>query len=273
MRLDKPIGIFLLLWPTLWALWLAGDGHPSMQIVFLFTVGVVITRSLGCTLNDIIDRKKDGFVRRTQHRPLVTGHMLLKNAWMLACILLLLAFCIVLHFNRLTFFLAIIGTLLMLIYPFLKRVTHLPQAGLGLAFAWGVPMAFAAELNVIPFEGWILFLAAAMWPLIYDTFYAMVDREDDIKIGILSTAILFGKNDRVVTALLQIIWLVLLGWVGYLFDLNRYYGVSIFIAAGFCIYQQILIKNRDPAHCFKAFLNNHWVGFIIFLGIILGGIK
>lgn len=268
-RLNKPIGILLLLWPTLWALWLANHRFPSFKLLFIFVAGVILMRSAGCILNDLADRRVDGHVVRTQHRPLVTGAVSVKGALIFAAACLLLAFLLVLQCNGLTIVLAFIGALLALIYPLLKRITHLPQLGLGLAFAWGVPMAFAATQFVVGPAAWFLFLTAAVWPVIYDTQYAMVDRADDKKVGIKSTAILFGRFDRLIIAGLQLLFLMMLVKVGKLFLLNHYYDISLIVAALLFLYQQWLIKDRNPTRCFQAFLNNNWVGLVIFLGIVV----
>jgi len=263
MRLHKPIGIFLLLWPTLWALWLAAEGKPDRVLVTVFVVGVILMRSAGCVINDVADRRFDRFVERTRERPLVSGKVSVKEALMLFVVLLMIAFLMALTFlNPLTIQLAVVGALLAIIYPFLKRITHLPQVGLGIAFAFGVPMAFAAELNHIPGKAWVLFLAAAVWPVIYDTYYAMVDRVDDLKIGVKSTAILFGRYDRLMVGCLQVIFLSLMGIVGWLFHLKNGFWVSLLLAALLMIHQQRI----NP---FKAFLNNHWIGLVIFIGIVI----
>lgn len=269
-RLNKPIGLLLLLWPTLWALYLANHGQVALKNLFIFIVGVVLMRSAGCVVNDFADRKVDGFVERTKHRPLVTGAVSSSQALGLAAVLLGLAFILVLFCSPLTIGLAFIGAGLAIIYPFLKRITYLPQFGLGLAFSWGVPMAFAAEINTIPAKAWFLYAVAMIWPVIYDTMYAMVDREDDKKIGIKSTAILFAAYDKFIIALLQIIFILALVSVGYLFDLKAPYYVSLFIAALLFVYQQYLISARERAACFQAFLNNNWLGLVVFLGILLG---
>lgn len=266
-RLNKPIGIFLLLWPTWWALWLAGEGKPNGLIVMIFTLGVILMRSAGCIINDIADRKVDGFVKRTCQRPLVTGDLSVKEALVFFVVLLLLSFALVLFLNSLTIGLACIGALLAIVYPFLKRVTHLPQLGLGLAFAWGVPMAFAALTYQIPAKGWWLFAAAALWPVIYDTLYAMADREDDLKIGVKSTAILFGPWDKWVVGVLQAVFLLVLCYVGHLFHLTMIYFICLLMVLLLFVFQQRLLQKNQP---FKAFLNNNWVGFFIFLGIYFG---
>lgn len=267
-RLNKPIGILLLLWPTLWALWLAADGVPGTIITAIFIGGVILMRSAGCIINDFADRHFDGRVKRTENRPLATGKISTRSALSLFLILSLCAFLLVLQLNRLTIHLAFIGMVLAVVYPFLKRVTHLPQLGLGLAFAWGVPMAFAAELNSVPTNTWLVFLAAAIWPVIYDTMYAMVDREDDLTIGVKSTAILFASYDKLIILLLQLLFLFLLIVIGYVFVLHAIYFVSLIGVLVLFIYQQFLIRQQNDG-CFKAFLNNNWVGLIIFLGIVL----
>lgn len=269
MRLDKPIGMLLLLWPTLWALWLAGDGHPDKKILFVFIAGVILMRSAGCALNDFADRHFDNHVRRTQQRPLASGKITEIEALILAGLLSLFAFLLVLTCNILTVKLAFIGAGLTLIYPFMKRVTHLPQIGLGIAFTWGVPMAFAAQRGSIGTSGWFLFFTGIIWPVIYDTMYAMVDREDDQKIGVKSTAILFDAMDKLIVGLLQVLLVVMLFIIGIMFELNIIYYLCVGIVGLLFVYQQWLIKDRDSNKCFKAFKNNNWVGFAIFLGIFL----
>jgi 4-hydroxybenzoate polyprenyltransferase len=269
MRLHKPIGILLLLWPTLWALWLASKGQPDKKVLLIFVAGVVLMRSAGCIINDFADRHFDGHVRRTKDRPLASGKVTVKEALLLFVLLALLAFCLVLGLNRLTMVYAVIGILLAIIYPFMKRFTHLPQFGLGLAFTWGVPMAFAALQGRLSWQAWTLFFTALLWPVIYDTFYAMTDREDDLKLGLKSTAILFASYDRLILAGLQALFLLALGGVGVIFHLGIFYYSSLMAAALLFVYQQSLIREREPAACFRAFLNNHWVGAIIFVGIYL----
>jgi len=268
MRLDKPIGILLLLWPALWALWLASNGFPDTKILFIFIAGVILMRSAGCIVNDFADRKFDSHVSRTRERLLASGKVKPHEALLLAGIIALLAFLLVLNCNQLTIKLAFIGALLTVIYPFLKRITHLPQLGLGVAFAFSIPMAFAAVTERISFEAWWLFVAALIWPVIYDTMYAMVDRFDDMKIGVKSTAILFAQKDKLMIATLQIIFLMMMIITGKLFQLRWIYYCSLFCAGLLFLYQQFLIKNRDPHACFKAFLNNNWVGLLIFCGIL-----
>lgn len=269
MRLDKPIGTLLLLWPTLWALWLAGNGKPNKNIVIIFILGVIIMRSAGCIINDIADRHVDKFVERTRQRPLATQEISVHSAIILFSLLCIFAFLLVIQLNMLTIGLAFIGLLLTIIYPFMKRFTHLPQIGLGFAFAWGVPMAFAAELQAVPISAWALFFVAALWPIIYDTIYAMVDRADDMKIGVKSTAILFGRQTPLIIAILQLIWIISLIGVGLLFSLQWPYFISVGLASALFIYQLWLIYEADRLNCFKAFLNNQWIGMIIFLGVLL----
>jgi 4-hydroxybenzoate polyprenyltransferase len=269
MRLNKPIGILLLLWPALWALWLASSGFPDKKILFIFIAGVILMRSAGCIFNDFADRKFDLHVSRTRERPLASGKVKPYEALLLAGFIALLAFLLVLYCNQLTISLACIGALLTMIYPFLKRMTHLPQLGLGAAFAFSIPMAFAAVTEHISFEAWWLFAAALIWPVIYDTMYAMVDRFDDMKIGVKSTAILFAQKDKWMIAILQILFLIMMIITGKLFQLNWIYYCSLFGAGLLFLYQQFLIKDRDPQACFKAFLNNNWVGLLIFCGIVL----
>lgn len=267
MRLNKPIGFFLLLWPTLWALWLASSGMPPLNILIIFITGTLVMRSAGCIINDFADRHFDKYVERTRERPLTTGAVTVKEALILFFILLSIAFVLVLFLNPLSIELAFIGAGLAIFYPYMKRFTHLPQVGLGTAFSWGVPMAFAATTNNVPTTAVILFFTALIWPVIYDTQYAMTDRKDDLKLNLQSTAILFGQWDKIIIGLLQIIFLLMLSWVGYLFQLTTYYYLSLILVAILFIYQQRLIYTRLPKNCFRAFLNNHWVGLIIFLGI------
>jgi 4-hydroxybenzoate polyprenyltransferase len=273
MRLDKPIGIYLLLWPTLWALWLASRGSPSFFIFFIFLSGVILMRSAGCVINDILDRHIDGNVLRTKERPLVSKKISLKAALFVLFVLLFVALMLLLSLNALTIQLGFFGALFVFIYPYLKRITHLPQVGLGVAFSWGIPMAFAAILNAVPFEAWFLFVSAMLWPIIYDTQYAMTDRADDIKVGVKSTAILFGRFDIAIIAFLQVIFFLLLFLNGVLFQLKYSYFLCVGVAGLFFIYQQYLIKDRLRENCFKAFLNHQYVGGIIFLGIFLSYVQ
>lgn len=268
-RLDRPIGIYLLLWPVAWALWLAADGWPGWRHLLVFTLGTVVMRSLGCIINDWADRDLDGHVARTRQRPLVTGLASSRDALGYGLGLLLLALLLVLLTNRLTMLLAIGALLLAALYPFMKRHTHLPQLVLGAAFAWGVPMVFAAVQGRVPATAWLIYLTTLLWTVAYDTLYAMVDREDDLKIGIKSTAILFGSADRAMVALLQL--LSLLGWalIGVNFDLGLCYALAVVVAALLFGHQQWLIRDRAPAACLAAFLHNQWVGAVLFVGIVL----
>jgi 4-hydroxybenzoate polyprenyltransferase len=269
MRLDKPIGILLLLWPTLWALWLASGGIPEEKILWIFLAGVVLMRSAGCVFNDIADRKVDSKVKRTRERPLATGKVSVAEALFIGLLLCGIAFLLVLQCNTYTILLSFIGIGLAIAYPLLKRITHLPQVGLGAAFTWGVPMAFAAVRNDIPTSAVALFLTGLLWPVIYDTLYAMVDRDDDRRIGVKSTAILFAQMDTVIIALLQTVFILMMIAVGIMFRLHRIYYLSLIIAACLFMYQQWMIRHREPSRCFAAFLNNNWVGCVIFAGIAL----
>ncbi|BAO44205.1 4-hydroxybenzoate octaprenyltransferase [Thiolapillus brandeum] len=268
MRLDKPIGILLLLWPTLWALWIAAEGHPKPWLVAVFVAGVVLMRSAGCVINDYADRNIDRHVERTAERPLTAGLVSEKETLLLFGLLVGLAFVLVLTLNNFTIALSFVGAFLAASYPFTKRFTHLPQAYLGAAFGWAIPMVFAAQTGSIDPRSWWLFLAVLVWALIYDTMYAMVDRADDLKIGVKSTAILFGSWDRLIIGLLQLTFLGILYHVGHLFFLGRYWYMALGFALGLMLYHQWLIRQRDRALCFKAFLHNHWIGVVIFLGIL-----
>jgi 4-hydroxybenzoate polyprenyltransferase len=267
MRVDKPIGILLLLWPTLWALWLAAKGAPAAHNLLIFGLGVVVMRSAGCVINDFADRKIDGRVARTQGRPLATGVITSREALILFIALCLIAFGLVLMTNPLTIQLSLGGLLLAVSYPFMKRHTHLPQVVLGAAFAWGIPMAYTAQTGALDKNIWLIYLAVVLWTVVYDTFYAMVDRDDDLKIGVKSTAILFGEQDRVITGALQILTLYALYLVGQAFALGWVFYLSLGVVAGLFGYQQWLIRFRERAACFKAFLNNNWVGAAVFAGI------
>ncbi len=269
MRLNKPIGIFLLLWPTLWALWIAGDGHPNSMVLFVFVTGVVLMRSAGCVINDIADRNLDTQVKRTENRPIASGQITVKDALTLFTVLILLAFLLVLYMNTLTILLSIGGLVLGIIYPYTKRYTYLPQVFLGLAFGWGIPMAFAAQTGEIPKEAWLLLISTVLWATAYDTMYAMVDRPEDIKAGIKSTAILFGHADRFIIGIIQICMLVVMALVGQKVELGGFYYMGLVIAAGLAVYQQALLRERDSALYFKAFLNNNWFGAVIFIGLYL----
>jgi 4-hydroxybenzoate polyprenyltransferase len=269
VRLHRPIGIFLLMWPALWALWLAGDGQPPWQVVTVFVLGVVLMRSAGCAINDFADRDFDGHVARTRERPLATGAVSPQEAVAIFVILSLVAFALVLFMNWQTVALSVVAAALTLIYPFMKRFTHVPQLFLGAAFGWAIPMAFTAVTGGIPGYAWILFVATLIWALIYDTQYAMVDREDDLKIGIKSTAILFGERDRLIIGLLQLLMLGLLVWIGLLAERGFLFFGGLAVASGLAFHQQVLIRERAPASCFKAFLNNNYFGMAIFVGLVL----
>ena len=269
VRLHRPIGIFLLMWPALWALWLAGEGEPPWGIVVVFVLGVVLMRSAGCAINDYADRGIDGFVARTRERPLATGEVSPREALAVFALLCLVAFALVLMLNWQTVALSVAALALTVIYPFMKRYTHLPQLFLGAAFGWAIPMAFMAVTEAIPPVAWVLFIATLVWALIYDTQYAMVDREDDLKIGVKSTAILFGEQDRLVIGLLQVLMLGLLIWVGTLTGRGPWYWAGLAVAAGIGIYQQRLIWERDLRACFEAFLSNNYLGMAVFVGLVL----
>jgi 4-hydroxybenzoate polyprenyltransferase len=269
MRLHRPIGIYLLLWPTLWALWLAGQGQPPRGVVLVFVLGVVLMRSAGCVINDIADRKFDPHVTRTRDRPLAAGRVSLSEAIALLLILCLLAFALALTQNMLTIQLAFAGLALALSYPFMKRFHSLPQVHLGAAFGWAIPMAYAAVTGELPALAWLLFLSNVLWSVIYDTQYAMVDRADDLRIGVKSTAILFGEHDRRIIGYLQVALLALLILIGLLAGRGGAYYLGLFVAAWFALYQQYLIRNREPAACFQAFLNNNGFGLTVFCGLLL----
>ena len=269
IRLNKPIGIFLLLWPTMWALWIAADGTPDLPILLIFIGGVVLMRSAGCIINDLADRNFDPHISRTQQRPLATGKVTSKEALVVAAVLVLCAFLLVLQLNRMTIGLSVIGILLAIIYPFTKRYTYMPQLFLGLAFGWAVPMAFAAQTGTVPAMGWILLMATVLWALVYDTMYAMVDRDEDIQLGIKSTAILFEDADRIIIGIIQALVLLTLLLIGSRLDFNRYYYAGLAIAALLFIYQQHLIRDRSPQQCFMAFQNNNWFGAMVFGGILM----
>jgi 4-hydroxybenzoate polyprenyltransferase len=267
MRLHRPIGILLLLWPALWALWIAAEGPPDPRVLFVFIAGVVLMRSAGCVINDYADRRFDPYVQRTRDRPIAAGRVSPKEALVLFVVLSLLAFGVVLLTNRLTVWLSLIGAGLAATYPFMKRVTYLPQLYLGLAFGWAVPMGFVAQTGSIPPVAWSIFLATVIWAVAYDTLYAMVDREDDLRIGVKSTAILFGRYDRLAIAAAHVVMLGLLLISGLVEELGIAYYVGIMAAARLAVYQQSLVRNREPEACFKAFLNNNWLGAAIFAGI------
>ncbi|MCP8688361.1 4-hydroxybenzoate octaprenyltransferase [Marinobacterium sedimentorum] len=266
-RVNKPIGIYLLLWPSFWALWIAADGVPPLDILLIFSAGVVLTRAGGCVINDFADRKVDGHVKRTAGRPLPSGRVSSREALYLFAVLMILAFILVLYTNYTTVLMSLGGLLLAFCYPFMKRYTHLPQVVLGAAFSWAIPMAFTAlEAELIP-NAWLLFLANLLWTVAYDTYYAMVDRDDDLQIGVKSTAILFGDADRLIIGLLQGLSLLCLVLVGQNLDLGVWYYGGLVAAAGLFVYQAWLARERMRDACFSAFLNNHYVGLVIFIGL------
>lgn len=269
MRIDKPIGALLLLWPTLWALWLAKMAAPPLHILAVFVAGVFVMRAAGCVINDYADRKVDGHVERTKHRPLASGAVTAKEAKYLFVVLGLIAFALVLSMNLMTIMLSIVGLALAWVYPFMKRYTHLPQVVLGAAFGWAIPMAWSAVSESLPLVCWLVFLANICWTVAYDTQYAMVDRDDDLKIGVKSTAILFGRYDKFIIGLLQLATLVLMAWVGMILDLNGAFYWTLLLAGGLFVYQQKLIAERDRQACFRAFLNNNYVGLVLFLGVLM----
>lgn len=269
MRIDKPIGALLLLWPTLWALWLAKMAVPPLHILAVFVAGVFVMRAAGCVINDYADRKVDGHVERTKQRPLASGAVTAKEAKYLFAVLGLIAFALVLSMNLMTIMLSVVGLALAWVYPFMKRYTHLPQVVLGAAFGWAIPMAWSAVSESLPLVCWLVFLANICWTMAYDTQYAMVDRDDDLKIGVKSTAILFGRYDKFIIGLLQLATLVIMASVGMILDLNGAFYWTLLLAAGLFAYQQKLIAERDRQACFRAFLNNNYVGLVLFLGVLM----
>ena len=269
MRIDKPIGIWLLLWPTLWALWLAGQGHPDPGLFIIFVLGVFFMRSAGCVLNDYVDRKIDPYVERTRTRPIASGAVAPGEALILFLALALIAVGLATMLNRPARMLAIIAAVLTIAYPFIKRFVSIPQFVLGAAFGWAVPMAFAAQTGGTPQLAWLVFGAALIWAVVYDTFYAMVDREDDRKIGVKSTALLFGDVDLFVIAGLQLLMLATLVFVGLRAELGFWYYASVAASAGLMAYHQWLARDRQPADCFAAFVHNHHIGLVVFVGIVL----
>lgn len=268
-RLDRPVGIGLLLWPTLWALWLAADGVPDVDLLIIFLLGVVLTRSAGCVVNDYADRDFDGHVQRTRTRPIPDGRVQPREALFLAAVLMALAFCLVLLTNRLTILLAVAAAGLAVLYPFTKRMTHLPQLFLGAAFSMAVPMAFAAQTGAVPEIAWLIYVANLLWTVAYDTEYAMVDRPWDLKVGIKSTAILFGEQDRLMVGVLQLAFLACLLMVGTRLELGLFWYAGVAGAAGLLAWQQWLIRERDLDACFAAFRANNPVGLVIFAGLVL----
>ncbi|QJR81042.1 4-hydroxybenzoate octaprenyltransferase [Alteromonas pelagimontana] len=268
MRLDKPIGIYLLLWPTVWALIIAAGGVPDIGITLIFVAGVVLMRSAGCVINDYADRRVDGAVKRTESRPLVSGQVSEKEALQLFALLVGLSFLLVLLLNWQTIFLSAGALLLAACYPFMKRYTYMPQAVLGAAFGWAIPMAFAATLGYVPYWGWLLFIANVTWTVAYDTFYAMVDRDDDVVIGIKSSAILFGRMDRLIVGILQLLTLALLGAIAIIIHSDWPVYIALVVCAGLFVQQQYRVRHRERQACFKAFLDNHYVGLTFTIGLL-----
>jgi len=268
-RMDKPIGTYLLMWPTYWALWIASDGLPALHLLLVFSMGVFIMRSAGCVINDLADMKIDGKVERTKNRPLISGLMTKIEAINLFGVLIGIALGLVLTLSWATIVLSIVAVILASLYPFMKRYTQLPQVFLGAAFSWGIIMAFSEAQGEIPVVAWLLFLTNLLWTVAYDTMYAMVDRDDDLKIGVKSTAILFANNDKRIIAFLQLIVLALLFTIGEMLAFGWPYQLCLIIVAALFSYQQMLIANRQREACFQAFLHNHWVGLIVFVGIFI----
>ena len=269
VRLDKPIGILLLLWPALVALWIAAEGWPDTLVLCVFVVGVILMRSAGCAINDYADRHIDNKVERTKQRPLTSGKISEKEALLVFASLSLMAFALVLLMNELTIWMSLGGIILAVSYPFMKRYHYLPQVHLGAAFGWAAPMAYTAQANEVTTITWLIFLATVLWATAYDTMYAMVDYDDDIKIGVKSTAILFGNQDRLIIGIIQLLLILNLLLIGHRAGLSGFYYLGVSAASLFAIYQQYLIKDRDRELCFKAFLNNNWFGMMLFIGVFL----
>jgi 4-hydroxybenzoate polyprenyltransferase len=268
IRFEKPIGFYLLLWPTLWALAIAAEGSPDGWILFVFVCGVFLMRSAGCAINDYADRDIDLHVARTRERPLTSGKIAPREALLVFAMLGLIALLLVLTLNRFTIQLAVVGVLLAASYPYMKRYHYLPQVHLGAAFGWGIPMAFAALTGTVPKQGWLLYVAVLVWTVAYDTMYSMADREDDLKLGVKSTAILFGDYDRIMIAVFQLLFLMALVLLGLDLEFTGIYYLGLGFAALLLGYEQFMIADRNPAHCFAAFLHNHWIGAVIFIGIM-----
>ncbi|MDD5320950.1 MAG: 4-hydroxybenzoate octaprenyltransferase [Methylococcales bacterium] len=268
-RFDRPIGTLILLWPALWALWVASDGRPDLLVLIVICLGVVLMRAAGCVINDYADRDFDPHVERTKQRPIAAGKIKPGEALIVFVVLCLCAFALVLMLNIYTIMLSFIAVFLAASYPFMKRYTNLPQAYLGIAFGFAVPMSFSAQLNNIPAVAWVMYFAVILWALVYDTMYAMVDKDDDLKIGVKSTAILFGAYDRQIMTILQIIILGLLISVGQMKQLSWPYYLGVLVAASLSVYQQKLIFHREKSLCFKAFLNNNWFGMAVFVGLVM----
>jgi 4-hydroxybenzoate polyprenyltransferase len=268
IRLDKPIGILLLLWPTLWALWLSSRGYPSWEIVWIFILGTVLMRSAGCAINDYADRHFDGRIARTRDRPLAAGLIKPNEALIVAAMLTLAAFGLVLQLNKLTILLSVAAVVIAATYPFTKRFFVLPQAYLGIAFGFGIPMAFAAQTGRVPAVVWLLLLANVFWAVAYDTEYAMVDREDDRKIGIKTSAITFGRHDVTAVMICHAMFLLILAWIGWRYALGIYFFAGLLMAAGLAATHYQMIRDRDPDSCFHAFRHNNWIGAMVFAGLV-----
>jgi len=266
-RMHKPIGSLLLLWPMYWALWIASSGKPDILVLVVFTLGVVLMRSAGCVINDYADRKIDPHVLRTKSRPIASGQVQPAEALQLFFMLVFVSSLLVLLMNALTIWLSLGAVFLASLYPFMKRHTHLPQVFLGMAFGWAVPMVFAAQTNAVPVMAWLVFVATVIWAVVYDTMYAMVDRDDDLKIGVKSTAVLFGDLDKVLIGFFQLLFFIALTMIGQKAGLGMIYFIAVFIAFLFSVYHQFLIKDRERSKCMVAFLNNNWLGLVVFIGI------
>ena len=269
MRLDKPIGIWLLMWPMLWSMWISTDGEVNVTILIVFLFGVVIMRSAGCVLNDIADKNIDPFVKRTRDRPIASGKVSVREGKKLFILLMAIAFSLLFFLNSATKSLALVGAIITAVYPFLKRVISAPQLFLGVAFGWAVPMTFTANLGYVNTIGWLIFVTAIFWAIIYDTYYAMVDRDDDINLSVKSTAILFGKYDLIIIGICQIIMIILLILLAKIMNATLWVYLSVFISSCIMMHHQIISKRRQRNACFRAFYNNHYIGMVMFIGILL----
>lgn len=269
MRLDRPIGILLLMWPTLSALWIAAEGFPDPTVLVVFVLGVVLMRSAGCAINDFADREIDGQIWRTRERPLATGELQARDAVIVFVVIAVLAFSLVSLLNTLTFWMSLVGVALAASYPFMKRYTYMPQPYLGMAFGWAIPMAFAAQTGSVPIVAWLFFLANIIWTTVYDTFYAMADRDDDLLAGVKSTAVLFGDDDLTILAILQIAFLLVMLLIGKQLEMSGLFYLGLLVMAGLFVYQQIITREREPKACLQAFLNNNWVGLTLFISLVI----
>ena len=269
MRLDKPIGIWLLMWPMLWSMWISTDGEVNVTILIVFLFGVVIMRSAGCVLNDIADKNIDPFVKRTKDRPIASGKVSVREGKKLFILLMAIAFSLLFFLNSATKSLALVGAIITAVYPFLKRVISAPQLFLGVAFGWAVPMTFTANLGYVNTTGWLIFVTTIFWAIIYDTYYAMVDRDDDINLSVKSTAILFGTYDLIIIGICQIIMIILLILLAKIMNATLWVYLSVFISSCIMMHHQIISKRRQRNACFRAFYNNHYIGMVMFIGILL----